>query len=239
MLALGTVALAIFTLVTLLVTHADTRRLIKEARIASKQQHDDTFAAIGKAEIANEISQKSLSIVQRPFMYVAETPMVGILHDNTVRWNFPIYWENSGATATKNLYIEVYCPYNDHELTDPTTQQGMDVFIVRTIFGPKQRTIAGGCYFDASRMAAIQAGTAFGYIVAKNIYQDQFDKNSIHVTENCEQVVATSADWNNPTLNNTTFVPSFCHIHNCADDECPQKDIDDARKKLTQNIATK
>ncbi len=92
-LALGTVALAIFSLVTLLVTHADTRRLIKEARIASKQQHDDTIAAVGKAEVANEISQKSLSIVQRPFMYVAETPMVSLPHDNIVRWNFPIYWE--------------------------------------------------------------------------------------------------------------------------------------------------
>jgi hypothetical protein len=193
-LALGTVALAIFSLVTLLVTHADTRRLIKEARIASKQQHDDTFTAIGKAEIANEISQKSLSIVQRPFMFVAETPMVSLLHDNIVRWNFPIYWENSGATATKNLYIEIYCPYGDHELTDPTTQKGTDVFIVRMIFGPKQRKIAGGCYFEASHMAAMQAGAAFGYILAKSIYQDQFDENSIHLTENCEQVVATSAD---------------------------------------------
>ena len=101
-LALGTVALALFSLVTLLVTHADSRRLITEAEIASKQQHDDTFAAIGKAEIANEISQKSLSIVQRPFMYVAETPMVSLPHDNTTRWSFPIVWENSGATATKN-----------------------------------------------------------------------------------------------------------------------------------------
>jgi hypothetical protein len=104
-LALGTVALAIFSLVTLLVTHADTRRLIKEARIASKQQHDDTSAAIGKAQTANEISQKSLSVVQRPFMYVVETPMVGMLLGTNVRWTFPISWENSGTTATKNLYI--------------------------------------------------------------------------------------------------------------------------------------
>jgi hypothetical protein len=141
--------------------------------------------------------------------------------------------------ATKNLYIEVYCPYSDHELTDPTTQKGTDVFVVRTIFGPKQRTLAGGCHFNPSQMSAIQAGTSFGYIVANSIYQDQFDENTIHLTENCEQVVATSANWNDPTLNNTTFVPGFCQIHNCADGECPQKDIDEARKKIAENAANR
>jgi hypothetical protein len=100
-LALGTVALAIVSLVALLVTHADTRGLIKQTRIASKQQHDDAFAAIGKADIANEISQKSLSIVQRPFVYVADTRMAPLPHGTNLRWAFPIYWENSGATATK------------------------------------------------------------------------------------------------------------------------------------------
>ena len=73
-LALGTVALAIVSLAALLVTHADTRGLIKQTRIASKQQHDDAFAAIGKAEIANKISQnlwETTRTGQRPYVWLS------------------------------------------------------------------------------------------------------------------------------------------------------------------------
>jgi hypothetical protein len=239
LLAGGTILLAVVALFTLLISHLDTKRAIKKAETAADRQHTDTLAALGKAEVANDIAKKSLFVVQRPFVSVAQTPMAGTLHGTDVRWSFPIYWENSGATATKNLYIEVYCPDSDHELADPTTQKGNDVFQIRTVFGPKQTTLAGGCSFNPMHMAAIQAGTSFTYIVAKSIYQDRFDEHSIYVTENCERVVATSADWNNPTLNNTTFMPGFCRIHNCADDECPQKDIDDARKTITKNEANR
>ncbi|HET7888503.1 MAG TPA: hypothetical protein VFL62_19950 [Bradyrhizobium sp.] len=52
MLALGTVALAIVSLVALLVTHADARGLIKQTRIASKQQHDDNKELVVSANRA-------------------------------------------------------------------------------------------------------------------------------------------------------------------------------------------
>ena len=49
-LALGTVALAIVSLIALLVTHADTRVLIKQTRLASDQQHIDTLTALRKTD---------------------------------------------------------------------------------------------------------------------------------------------------------------------------------------------
>jgi hypothetical protein len=48
LLASGTILLAMFSLLTLFVTHCDTTRLIEDPRVASTQQHNDTLAALTK-----------------------------------------------------------------------------------------------------------------------------------------------------------------------------------------------
>jgi hypothetical protein len=49
-LALGTVALAVFTLAALLVTHADNKAIIDEAITTATQQHNDTLGALTKTD---------------------------------------------------------------------------------------------------------------------------------------------------------------------------------------------
>jgi hypothetical protein len=68
---------AAFALGTLIVTHLDTDRLIKEAKIASDQQHSDTSAAIAVAQQANGISQDMASRQLRAYVYV-KPPAMGV-----------------------------------------------------------------------------------------------------------------------------------------------------------------
>jgi hypothetical protein len=73
---------AVVALGTLLVTHRDTSNVIAEAQRASKQQHEDTMAALGKTDtaisettqLANEtkraadIAQQNLILSRRPWL---------------------------------------------------------------------------------------------------------------------------------------------------------------------------
>jgi hypothetical protein len=74
LLAAGTILLAMFSVLTLVVTHSDTARLIEEARVASKQQHDDTLTALRKTDATIAAMQTQADIMraaQRPWVKVA------------------------------------------------------------------------------------------------------------------------------------------------------------------------
>jgi hypothetical protein len=74
LLAGGTILLAMFSLLTLFVTHRDTARLISDARVASKQQHGDTLMALQKTDATVAAMQTQADIMraaQRPWVKVA------------------------------------------------------------------------------------------------------------------------------------------------------------------------
>ena len=107
MLALGTVALAIVSLVALLVTHADTRGLIKQTRIASKQQHDDAFAAIGKADEANNLTRTTFIAGQRPWVLYDDarptSPLV--IGDDRLSLEFTLFVRNYGRSPAREVAL--------------------------------------------------------------------------------------------------------------------------------------
>jgi hypothetical protein len=92
-------------LLTLIVTHCDTRDLITETQTAAKQQHNDTITS-------NQISREAYTSVQRAFVFVKElqfTTRTGT--DPLNPGNYPELWwfspiiENSGNTPTKSLQV--------------------------------------------------------------------------------------------------------------------------------------
>ena len=91
-LALGTVALGIVSLVALLVTHADTRGLIKQTRIASDQQHTDTLTALGKTD-ATITAMKSQAEAAVKSAGAAETAL-----KLTKEQQRPVIWLNDLGT---------------------------------------------------------------------------------------------------------------------------------------------
>jgi hypothetical protein len=78
LLALGTVALAFFTRQALLVTHADNKAIIAEARTTATQQHNDTLAALAKTDstIAALNAQANVMRGQLNEMDIARRPWV-------------------------------------------------------------------------------------------------------------------------------------------------------------------
>jgi hypothetical protein len=122
LLALGTAALAIFSLVTLLVTHADTRRLIKEARIASKQQHTDTLTALNKTDVqiaalqeqaktmSNQLNlgRDEFAATQRPWISIesmkAFAPLSFVNGGSDIVGSFNFVLTNSGRTPALHVF---------------------------------------------------------------------------------------------------------------------------------------
>jgi hypothetical protein len=145
LLALGTAALAIFSLVTLLVTHADTRRLIKEARIASNQQHTDTLTALGKTDAtiaamkeSNRINRESYTYSQRAWVSCNVVMADDLIFDvNGASVTLGCVFNNTGhSPALKALFqarviVDVrWDPQaeQNHVCADAETRIGADVF---------------------------------------------------------------------------------------------------------------
>jgi hypothetical protein len=122
LLALGTAALATVSLVTLLVTHADTRRLIKEARIASKQQHTDTLTALNKTDaqiaalqeqaktMSNQLnlSRDEFAATQRPWISIdsmtPSAPLSFVNGGNYLAGTLDFVLTNSGRTPAVHVF---------------------------------------------------------------------------------------------------------------------------------------
>jgi hypothetical protein len=148
-LALGTAALAIFSLVTLLVTHADTRRLIKEARIASKQQHTDTLTALGKTDATIAAMKSQAEIMQgqldemRTDRRAWVGPLIGKLTD-ALKFNqeaqMVISLQNTGREPATDVayYFEATTPTTEDDRTG-AMQRDIETFVNKCFVTPTDR----------------------------------------------------------------------------------------------------
>jgi hypothetical protein len=179
-----------------------------------------------QADIATEQNKISME-AQRAFLFVKETPWAGTKDDagNAV-WNLLVAWENNGTTQPKHVIMDTYCP-NLVKKGDPTKFRPRDWPIFHRVIGPKQETFAGSCQPELSELQAAQRHQKWFYIVATAIYDDVFGGE--HITEYCQMIDFIVGD-----LTNTATAPlrstSACQVHNCADDECADKD--EQRKML-------
>jgi len=185
LLALGTAALAIFSLVTLLVTHADTRRLIKEARIASKQQHTDTLTALNKTDaqiaalqeqaktMSNQLnlSRDEFAATQRPWISIDSMKPVAPLSfvnggsDLVGTLNFVL--TNSGRTLAVHVFPWVnpvlMTTFNMYDIMSKTTafcEASRPSQFLGGILAPPNKTVTypGSMSYQISRKD-IGAGT--------------------------------------------------------------------------------
>ena len=151
MLAFGTVALAIFTLVTLLVTPRDNTAIIDEARTTATQQHNDTLGALTKTEstIAALKSQAGVLRDQLNEMMISRRAWVSAdfavvdqisMQDGSVPIHLRITMRNTGrspANAT-NINTEAITLIDDANITP----ERLEYAILRLIYSKEVSALA-------------------------------------------------------------------------------------------------
>lgn len=169
------------------------------------------------AETQNRIVMEG----ERAFIFVKEVPWAATRGENgDVRWNLLISWENNGTTQAKHLLVDVYCP-NLNQKDDPTKFRPKNWPVLRRTMGPKQETFGGSCVPTLAELQAAQRHEKWFYIVATAVYDDVFCAQ--HLTEYCQMIDFIEGDLTKPgaaPLHST----SPCQTHNCADDECTDRD---------------
>jgi hypothetical protein len=111
-----------FSLLTLVVTHRDTTRLIKEARVASNQQHQDTLAALAKTDatitamqeqariMSNQlrVSQDEFTATQRPWISMDSAkpfgPLIFVNGGSDIGGSLNFVLTNSGRTPAVHVF---------------------------------------------------------------------------------------------------------------------------------------
>jgi hypothetical protein len=130
---------------------------------------------------------------------------------------FPVVWENSGNSPTRNLVVELYClPLWPLTTGNPTTLPTKPTLREKRLLGPKQTIWGGACNYPTSLLNLVKANGYHLYIAATADYYDIFDKH--HWTEACFELINLSG-----TFEDLNVFPAHginnCG-RNCADEEC-------------------
>jgi hypothetical protein len=186
----GLIVLAIYTYYT--------RQLVLDAEESSKQQAAQT-------QESNAINRRALIDVQRAFVFIDSYNWgpTGDFRPDT-GWGITLAFENSGNTPTKDLNIEIFCPFSKTLIDDPY-QPKLDGATVHTkrVLGPKQKTIGGACVFDTKDLLDVQKGKWLLYIVGKAEYQDVFGES--HITEFCDVFYGIDGNLGNSKVSINSF----------------------------------
>ncbi|MFI4948616.1 MAG: hypothetical protein ACHQC9_07435 [Alphaproteobacteria bacterium] len=213
----------------ILQSHSDTRRVLKDARLAADQQHRDTL--------------DSFEAVQRAFI-VTELTRVRIGTAPSTVWNYSIVISNSGNTPTQNLsFVSIDPPDDIHILMDEDQSRLMRAFclehavnaprdpdrlfadsvgqyvrdtspIGHLLLGPKQ--IAGIGDFSLMQEEITQEWLWHSpphFFAGEIKYHDIFPNSPEHISKFCYNIGAG-------IRGNTEPLPGRCAHWNCADAEC-------------------
>ena len=139
--------------------------------------------------------------------------------DGVVRRAYPVGWENSGNSPTRNLVVKTYCPQvQPLSERSPITLPDTPVFEVKLLLGPKQNTWSGGCTYSTAALKQVRDDGYHLYIASTADYFDIFDKH--HYTEVCFEIIGVTGQLDDL---NVTPQSSFTNCgRNCADKECDE-----------------
>jgi hypothetical protein len=180
---------------------------------------------------ANKMNREALTSIQRAFVVYEGLSPFGFLdvrnkYTPTVQIN-PI-WTNTGKTPTKNLRIYVSAPKEiivPYKVSDLDFRKEADVTYTQLLIAPGLTIHGGGRRLSLDNLHAIRDGKKQMYIWGCAWYDDVFPKTAHHITEFCDVIDGAyfdPKDDKKPTAVST----DFCPVHNCADDECTDKQCD-------------
>jgi hypothetical protein len=168
----------------------------------------------------NNFNRRALIAIQAPFVFVKNpifSPSFG--PSKEISWHILTVWQNSGNTATYNLFVDVYCHPSVTIVPNPWAFRDTETISrFRRTLGPKQDTGGGFCQFPAADIIKMQHGDLHLYITARAAYGDNFEPLYTHVTEYCAELIDIKGDPN--ISSKLTALDNPCTSHNCADDEC-------------------
>jgi hypothetical protein len=183
------------------------------------------------AKEANQINRESFVSAQRAFVTFrgaeAVARMVDPVTNKATDVELATIWENSGATPTKNMRINVNCvPRSDplpKHFDFPDVGEPEDRPVV---IGPKAMMVTSPCKVPISLLGAIQQGQMHLYFWGWVRYSDIFIATPQHVTLFCIEMtdikISSGNDLSDPSIN-ILVTPAMCAEHNCTDDECANR----------------
>jgi hypothetical protein len=204
-LALATVAIAMFTIVLVLVTNRQAR-LTKEALIADKR----SFVFAESIQPIWELDKPS----------------------GQYYWRFRPFWRNSGDTPTKRLTLYVDCELRNSLLPVGFNFNQTRIPPGTGMLGPKAGNLGGlaphmpGVAITPQDILDIQNGRKFLYLWGWARYFDVFPETPQHITRFCWQMLsvgdpAAYTPHQIPSLPGSLIFPYVYHTEgNCADEEC-------------------
>jgi hypothetical protein len=204
----------------------------------TRRAFDPIQQSASAAKDSADVARHALIDLRRAFVFLTQIGVLVMADQQTQKvnsWNIGFFWENSGATQTKNLQIKVTCGiflYNgkpdwseQFDWNDPEIKN-REVEHATRVLGPHQKDQGGLCDIPADKMAEIIASPYPFHMIGMATYNDVFDPgqspDSEHVTRFCFRgKIAGDPLTIKPGI---TLSRNLCTgNNNCADDECKRK----------------
>jgi hypothetical protein len=206
--ACATVCIAIFTIVTVVVSYFQWQALRE----------------------ANQVNRDSLASIQRAFIAYASIETYSHYETSTgeLWWFFDPIWENAGNTPTRNMRSSDNSYFGSTPLPQgfsfPELPGNVTNNEMPSLLGPKGQILGETIQVTGKGLAEVQAGRKYFYIWGCTKYHDVFSGTPEHVTKFAVKVSV----YGNPTLpsgptNPVGFDYTLLPKHNCADGECDKQ----------------
>jgi len=139
----------------------------------------------------NSFNRKALVAIQAPFVFIKGTTFLAAVGPNKeIYWRIVPVWENSGNTATSDLFVDLSCHPSESIVSNPWAFRDTgNIPRFRRTLGPKQGIAGGFCQYPSSDIIKVQRGELHIYITARATYGDKFDPIYAHVTEYCSELI--------------------------------------------------
>ena len=193
-----------------------------------------TLKAVERQAIAavdsTGIAKLSMVASDRAYVHFSGCRWVSHTHidDSHIFWRIRVRWINGGNTPTRGLKIYGHFDLRDDELPrDYQFAPDQKVKLTQATIAPSGVIESGGWDIKGTDLAAISQGNKHLYVWGRAVYRDVFPETQEHITKFCVVATNLTGDPLKPWDANTNpFDIAFAiyRQHNCADEDCDQKD---------------
>jgi hypothetical protein len=233
-LASYTKCLFVATLLLALLTGALARAAYRQIR-ESRQSIDATVKLAdaaaehaGHAERAIKVTEESAVRQLRAYVFVKEMKYAS--HFNPVGqyiwWSITPIWENSGATFTRELFININSSLRDDDLPDDFKFPPSEIaYNSPTLIGPRSSIIGAEVHIVGEDLTAVRDGKKHLFVWGWAKYHDVFSGTPERVTKFCHIVLVRGDTTKSISPENVVeFVFRNHRRHNCADEDCDREE---------------
>jgi hypothetical protein len=184
-------------------------------------------------KVTNKVDETSRA-TQRAFVTLKGLALGGeVVESGKVRgFQQAVIWENSGTTPAKDVsaWIDTHPSNTTITAGYPFPEMSKDK-PARFVIGPKAEVRTPYVEINRDIFWSIHQHTGYLYIYGSVVYHDIFPNSPKRLTEFCSEI--TGVDFISPIGNlkpatdlsdpaaKISISNSFCPIHNCSDEDCP------------------